>query len=156
MNVDVDGKVSAYTSHIMSADMMLQEDWQDLGYSFSRASIDSAGNSFIDGVYTTKTTEVSCIFDMTTKEHIKAELNSSKVDPDSRDKKKSVVCAYDCDTLSGIADLSVVFYDFDSGDKTYSRIRMTKDGEISVNCTQKLDVLVKTDNGSSKSHMSMH
>lgn len=93
---------------------------------------------------------------MTTKEHIKAELNSAEVDPSDRHKKKTVVCSYECDTKSGTADLSVVFYDFDGGDKTYSRIRMTKDGEISVNCTEKLDVLVKEDKGSTKSHMSMH
>ena len=93
---------------------------------------------------------------MTTEEHIKAELNSAEVDPSDRHKKKAVVCSYECDTKSGIADLSVVFYDFDGGDKTYSRIRMTKDGEISVNCTEKLDVLVKEDKGSTKSHMSMH
>ena len=92
---------------------------------------------------------------MTTKEHIKAELNSSTVDPNDRHKKKSVICAYDCDTKDGVADLSVIFYNFDSGDKTYSKIKMTKDGEIYVNCTEKLDVLVKTDKGSSKSHMKM-
>lgn len=65
---------------------------------------------------------------MTTKEHIKSELNSSKVDPETRRKKQSVFCAYDCDTVTGIADLSVAFVDFDSGNKTYSKVRMTKDG----------------------------
>lgn len=156
LNIDVDGKISAYTSHLMSADMLSQDNWPTLGYSFSRASIDSAGNSFLDGVYTTKTTEVSCIFDMTTKEHIKAELNSAKVDGETRRKQTAVVCAYDCDTIKGIADLSVVYYDFNADHKTYSRIRMTKDGEISVNCTKQLEVLVKEDKGESKSHMFMH
>lgn len=31
LNIDVDGKISAWTSHIMSADMLSQATWQDLG-----------------------------------------------------------------------------------------------------------------------------
>lgn len=31
LNIDIDGKLSAWTSHIMSADMMSSTSWDDLG-----------------------------------------------------------------------------------------------------------------------------